>query len=112
MGMEHATNDPILRPGYADFMRSPLGRSSGAAIYAMAAFNDGSGDPIGVLRPMDRQAMLEAKAELTRPIGREARLLTPIVFTAGADVRSQDTAASGEAGIDCRIPDTPEGPFV
>src|ERR1700722_16756290 len=108
MGMEHATNDPILRPGYADFMRSRLGRSSGAAIYAMAAFNDGSGDPIGGLRPMDRQIMLGGRAALARPIGRQAPLRPPMVFTGGADVRSHVTAASGEAGIDCRIPDTPE----
>jgi hypothetical protein len=112
MGMEHGTDYLILRRAYVDLMRSPPGRSRGAATYAMGAFSAGLGDPKGILRLKDKQVVREAEPERVRPIGRQACPPTPVVFATGADAGNQDIAPSGEAHLACRIPDTPKALFA
>ncbi|HSO35815.1 MAG TPA: hypothetical protein VLT33_24970 [Labilithrix sp.] len=61
-------------------------------------------DPSRILRLADETPLLEANAELTRPIADQLYLPTPVVFTTGiADGGDHYVVASGEADLACRI---------
>ena len=69
-------------------------------------------DPSRILRQVDDVPLLEANAELTRPIAHQLYLPTPVVFTTGiVDAGDGYVLASGEADLACRITHIPKGRF-
>jgi predicted GH43/DUF377 family glycosyl hydrolase len=70
-------------------------------------------DPSRNLRLEDGAPLLEANAELTRPIADQMYLPTPVVFTTGiADAGDHYIVASGEADLACRITHVPKARFA
>jgi predicted GH43/DUF377 family glycosyl hydrolase len=61
-------------------------------------------EPSRILRLEDETPLIEANADLIRPIGHQAYLPTPVVFTTGiVDGGDHYIVASGEADLACRI---------
>ncbi|MDB4942632.1 MAG: glycosidase [Labilithrix sp.] len=70
-------------------------------------------DPSRILRQEDETPLLEASAELTRPLAAQLYLPAPVVFTTGiADAGDHYVLASGEADLACRITCLPKERFA
>lgn len=70
-------------------------------------------DPATVLRHEDETPLLEASAELCRPISDRLYLPTPVVFTTGiVDGGDHWIVASGEADLACRMSFIDKGVFA
>lgn len=70
-------------------------------------------DPTHILRLEDETALLEADADLTRPIAHRMYLPTPVVFTTGmVDAGDRYILASGEADLACRMTHLPKSVFA
>jgi predicted GH43/DUF377 family glycosyl hydrolase len=69
-------------------------------------------DPSRIVRLEDDAPLLEANAELTRPIAEQLYLPSPVVFTTGiADGGDHYILASGEADLACRTTHVPKARF-